>query len=150
MAQPTERRARIGYAVAAIVDAALLLAINAHETWLPWTRGAVTETFADALWAVNLALWVQLLGNAMLVVSHPPWFRHMAEFGFALVTVIGAGVLYEVFPFDFQAIGQPWLAVLARVVLILGLVGGGVAMVVAAVRIGRGGGTTQRPADLGV
>jgi hypothetical protein len=150
MAKRAEKDGRAGFVVAAIVNALLLLGVNAHETWLPWTHGVVTEAFPEVLWAVNSALWVQVLGNALLVFTHPLWFRRMAEFGFGLVTILSSAALYQVFPFDFAAIQLPWLTVVARILLILAIVGGALGMVTAMVRMGRGDGTRQRPLDAGI
>ena len=150
MAKRIEKDGRFGFLAAAIVNALLLLAVNAHETWRPWTNGVVTDAFLEVLWAVNLALWVQVLGNALLFFTHPLWFRRMAEFGFALVTVVSSAVLYQVFPFDFAAIQQAWLDVVARIFLIVGIAGGALGMVVAMVRMGRGDGSKRRPLDAGI
>lgn len=141
MANPAKRDGRVAYVVGAIVSGLLLLGVNATDTWSTVTRGVVTDAFADAAWAVNLALGGWFLGLAALLLSHPLWFRRMAELGFGLVTVIGAGALYEVFPFDFAAIGRPGLAVLAHAVLLAGLVVGAVLMAFAMVRMARGDGT---------
>lgn len=141
MANPAKRDGRVAYAVGAIVSGLLLLGVNATDTWSTVTRGVVTESYADAAWAVNLALWGWFLGLAALLFTHPLWFRRMAELGFGLVTIIGAGALYEVFPFDFSAIGRPGLAALAHAVLLAALVAGAILMAFAMVRMARGDGT---------
>jgi hypothetical protein len=141
MTNQAKREGRVAYAVGAVISGLLLLGANATDSWAQLTHGVVTDGFEVSSWAVNLALWTWFLGLTTLLFSHPLWFRRMAEFGFGLVTVIGAGVLYEVFPFDFGAIGRPGLAVLARALLLAGVVVGAVEMVFAMVRMARGDGT---------
>lgn len=142
MANPAKRGGRAAYVVGAIVSGLLLLGVNATDTWSTVTRGVVTDAYAEsAAWAVNLALGSWFLGLTALLFSHPLWFRRMAELGFGLVTVVGFGALYSVFPFDFAAIGRPGLAAVVRAVLLAGLVGGAVLMAFAMVRMARGDGT---------
>lgn len=142
MANPAKRDGRVAYVVGAIVSGLLLLGVNATDSWSTVTRGVVTDAYAEsAAWAVNLALGSWFLGLIALLFSHPLWFRRMAELGFGLVTIVGFGALYSVFPFDFSAIGQAGLAVLVRVVLLAGIVSGAVLMAFAMVRMARGDGT---------
>jgi hypothetical protein len=131
---------RIGYVVAVIINAALLYLINARPGWQTWD--VLTADFLTVLWIINLSLSLSLIANALYLVYDAPWFRAMCELVLAVVSLIVAVRVYQVFPFDFTAFAYAW-TVLARVVLVIAMFGSAIAIIVqfvglirAAVRIG--------------
>ena len=131
---------RIGYVVAIIINAALLYLINARPGWQTWD--VLTADFLTVLWIINLSLSLSLIANALYLVYDAPWFRAMCELVLAVVSLIVAVRLYQVFPFDFTAFAYAW-TVLARVILVIAMFGSAIAIIVqfvnlirAAVRIG--------------
>jgi hypothetical protein len=131
---------RIGYVVAIIINAALLYLINARPGWQTWD--VLTADFLTVLWIINLSLSLSLIANALYLVYDAPWFRAMCELVLAVVSLIVAVRVYQVFPFDFTAFAYAW-TVLARVILVIAMFGSAIAIIVqfvnlirAAVRIG--------------
>ncbi len=127
---------RAGYVVAAVVDAAMLYAVNRWPGWddaglphRPDARGARPRERLDA----------RLAGRATCTyVAHdgPRW----RATGDLVVTAVGAAALlriWRVFPFDFGDSSVDW-ALVVRVLLAVGIVGSGIALVVAFARLVRG------------
>lgn len=144
--KPTKETGPVGFFFAAIFNFLMLLLANAHAWWRPLLGGVVTEAFADMLWAVRLGCIVQIVGNVVLIASHPWWLRRFADLVFATVGMIGAIVGYRVFPLDLSRFGD-WATTLVRVLMIIGIVGSAIAIVVAFVRLigGEGKRTPAHP-----
>lgn len=137
-----KERGPLGFAVAAIFNFLILLLASAHATWRPWLGGIVTDAFADVLWAVNLTCMVQIIGNLILYVRSPWWLRRLMDVVFAVAALIGAIVLYRVFPFDLERFGE-LVVVLAHVLLFFGIFGTSVAIFVNLVRLASGSGSSH-------
>jgi len=125
---------RVGYAVAVLIDAALLLLLNVSPGWsaLPF----LTEGFATVLPVVNLSLVVALLVNAVQLVTDPAWLVAAGQLLNAAIALIVSLRLLGVFPFDFSAYSWPWDTVIT-VILWVGLIGSAIAIVVSVVRLVR-------------
>jgi len=144
-ATPRISKAKTGgtgeYATAAIVNLVILMVINLWVVWRPWTRGVVTGDWVRVLWAANLSAGVQAGGSLLLAFTSPSWLVKVLDLAFALVTVLSAAIFFAVFPFDFSRIDAAWFNTAARLLLLLGVIGAGFAVVLSAVRLfGRGGG----------
>lgn len=143
---PSPRKERgAGAFVAAIVfNALFLLVAHAHDVWRPWLGGVVTPAYADVLWTVNLGAAVQILGNALLL-SRVSFLRHrVVDFAVAVSGLIGAVVFLRVFPLDLARFGAG-AEVVARVLLVLGVLGASVAVLVAVVRLAVGANPPASP-----
>ena len=117
-ASPATRR--FGYSVAIVINAALLVLVNNVLVWdwFVW----LTDDFEQVLPLLSLSLAASILVNVVYLFYDRAWFKSASQI---LVSVIGLGVAVRtlrVFPFDFSAYEFNWAAV-ARVVLILGVVG---------------------------
>jgi len=128
------------YVASVIVNAIMLLVINLYAVWRPWTKGVITQDWPQVLWAANLAGAVQVVGGMVLVASRPRWLARLGELVFSVVSLISAAVLYSVFPFDFGRIGAEWMNTVTRVLLMIGLFGGSIAVVVNLVKLFSGPG----------
>ncbi|MCK2214794.1 hypothetical protein MF672_013470 [Actinomadura sp. ATCC 31491] len=110
---------RAGYTVAAVIDAALLYAVNVRPGWqvVPFlTAGTV-----QVVWLVNLSMIVGLAANLIYVIHDPRWLRSAGDLAGA---VVGTAVLIKtlrVFPFAFGESAVNWELV-ARTVLIVAIV----------------------------
>ncbi len=130
---------RVGYAVTAVVNAALLYVVNAWPGWqaLPF----LTEDARQVLELVNLLLVAGLAAHVDYLTYDAPWTRSLGDL---VTTGIGLAVLvrvWQVFPFTFA--GSAAGSVVVRLVLAVAIVGsaiGTVAHLVALVRHGVGGG----------
>ena len=129
-----EDRSSLDFAVAAIINFLFMLLMNAHDAWRPLLDGVVTESFDDALWAVNLGCELQIFGNLILSVTSPEPLRRFSEFVFAIGALVAAVVFYRVFPLDLDRFGEP-VVVLARVVAFLGVAAASMTILVNFVRL---------------
>jgi hypothetical protein len=123
---------RFGYVVAAAVNAALLYLVNARPGWdaVPFLTDDTTLVLA----AVNASITAGLVANLLYLVADP---RRLRAVGDAVTTAVGLYAmvrLWQVFPFD---VTDGWTTVL-RVLLGVGIVGSGVAIVSALARLATG------------
>ncbi|MBI1377799.1 MAG: hypothetical protein GC157_10005 [Frankiales bacterium] len=125
---------RFGYVVAVAVNLVLLFLVNIRPGWdvVPF----LTPSFTDVLPLVNLSMWVAVAVNVVTLVHDPPWLVDAGQLVSAVFTVVVGWQLLETFPFDFTAYSIDYAA-LTRVLLWIAIVGGGIAVVVWLVRLGR-------------
>jgi hypothetical protein len=125
---------RTGYVVGALINAALLIGIN---IWPGWTVVPfLTETTPLILPWVNASLIVAVVANALYLVADPRWLRAVGSIGTSAVGLLATVRTWQVFPFDFGESAVDW-ALLMRIALVLGMVGGAVAIVVGLVALSR-------------
>jgi hypothetical protein len=112
---------RIDYIVAIIVNVIILIVVNQILNW--GTFPFLTQDFKDVLPIQNILLAVSIIFNAAFLFYDPDWFTALLRM---VINAIGIAVIARyliVFPFDFSAYsGFNW-TVLARVILIIGIVG---------------------------
>lgn len=130
----------VGEAIAAaVVNGLVLWVLNHDETWRPWTHGVVTDAWASVLPWLNVATVVQLAGNLLVAIFRAPLFGRVMEVVLTAAGVLGALALIDVYPFQFSRIAGPWLDLVVQLLLLLGVVGGSIGVLVAAVRVFTGG-----------
>jgi hypothetical protein len=122
---------RIGYLIAAVLDAVLLYLINGRPGWaaLPFLTGDTTEVVT----LLNISLVVGVVVNLLQVGYDPRWLvaaGALATTGIGLVVLIR---LWQVFPFDFGS-SSVW-PTFARVLLVLAIVGSVAGLVVNSVTL---------------
>ncbi len=125
---PTERSS-LGYAFAALLNFGFLLCVNAHAVWRPWLGGVVTDAFGQVLWAINLGLVVQILGDLLLSVTSPRPLQRFIELLDSVTGVIGAVVFYRVFPLELSRFGQ-FLPMVAQLALFAAVLAAALAVVI--------------------
>jgi hypothetical protein len=111
---------RAGYAVAVLVNGALLFAVNGWPGWeaLPF----LTQDTTLVLGLVNASILVSLAANAVYLLHDPPWLRALGD---VVTTSVGLAALvriWQVFPLDFGDSSFDW-ALVAHVLLGVALVG---------------------------
>jgi len=110
-----EEKTEYGFAI--IVNVILLYIFN---NLLNWHVYFVTTALNDVLWIINLSIIATIIGNFLMLVYHPNWFRHVMKVILNIFAFAAVYFLYIVFPFNFSnAFLNGGLAVL----LILGMVG---------------------------
>jgi hypothetical protein len=124
--RPSRASRRAGYVVAALVNLAILYAVNVWPGWdaVPF----LTLDTERVLGLLNASLVVAVVVNLAFVAFDPRWFKALGD---ALTSAFGFVVTWAVlavFPFDFTAYSFNWTAV-TRVLLVVGLVGSLVAVV---------------------
>ena len=142
--QPTTAN-RVGYVIAIVINAALLVVVNNLLAWgwISW----LTDDFEEVLPLLNLSLTATILVNLVYLAFDAEWFKSLCELGLLSISLAVTIRLYQVFPFDFSAYDVDW-AVLARIVLIIAMVGVGIAMIVQVVKLVRfaiAAGTSEQP-----
>ncbi|MGA2478035.1 MAG: hypothetical protein ABSG63_04710 [Spirochaetia bacterium] len=128
-----ERRAGefIGAAVFSVI---IIVAMNTAPIWRPLTHGVVLPRWSDILWAANLSLAAQMVGNLLLAAYRPPWFLTLMQTVFAAGGLLSVIVFFLVFPLNFSLVVGAWLNTLVWLVLIVGIAGSAIALVVNLVR----------------
>jgi hypothetical protein len=118
--RPPAAARRSGYAVAAVLNLVMLYLINGRPGWtaLP----VLTDDATRVLALVNVSLAAGLVVNLVQLIHDPPW---VVALGGMVTTAIGAAALlrmWQVFPFEFGGTSFDW-ALVARVLIALGLIG---------------------------
>jgi hypothetical protein len=120
---------RVGYAASAFINAVILYVINVQPGWedAPF----LTDAAPRALVLVNLSLLAGIVANAVYCLADGPWVKTVGD---STTTTIGLAALvrtWQVFPFDFAAWTFDW-ALVARIVLVVALIGTVAALLVQA------------------
>ena len=115
------------YIVSAVINAVFLFLVNKIPDW---NLAFIADTYPNVLWALNLSLIVQIAGNFLLVFYHPMVLHHVGNMLFSIAGFIALIVVYTVFPFHLPELRSGWLPTLVRIVMIVGMVGTGIATIV--------------------
>lgn len=140
-AGPTARR--VGYAVAAVCNAAFLWIAHQLLDW-GWPD-FLTDEFDELLPIVTFSFGVGIIVNLALIGYDPPWFRSVCSITTSAIGFVVAVRTYQVFPFDFSSYDVDW-SWLARLVVIIVVVGSALGVIVEAVKLATGRATEWRPA----
>ncbi|MCA9638001.1 MAG: hypothetical protein KC420_18360 [Myxococcales bacterium] len=124
---------RVGEIVANLVG---LIVINLYALWLPFTFGVVTDDFADVVPALSAFALLTIVDHVVALAVGTPRAGLVADVLAAALAIAGTAVVLRVFPFDFGAIGLPWIALIAHGVLIFALVVGCIRLVADLLRFG--------------
>jgi hypothetical protein len=135
MSKSTSASRRAGYAIGALVNAILLYLINIWPGWriVPF----LTDSMSQVIGLVNLSLIVGIVVNVLTLIVDRVRVKAVGD----LVTLgIGIAVLvrfWQVFPFNFPPGPIDWELV-ARVVLVVSIIGSVIAVIVQCVVLIRG------------
>lgn len=105
------------YVAAIIVNLIFLYIFN---NLLNWHIYFVTIALNEILWIINLTIAVAIIGNFLMLLYNPNWFRHTMKVILNTFAFIGVYFLFTIFPFDFN---NPFLNTGLAVLLLLALVG---------------------------
>ncbi len=121
----------VNYYIAIAVDIILLYFFNnivfANIFFLS------AKDLTNCLWAINLALGIGIIGNFIFLLYRPRWFRHLVQAVLNALAVLAVYVIFRVFPFTFT--DDVWRTV-ARIIMIIIMVGAGIGFVVEVVKSG--------------
>lgn len=120
---------RAGYVVAVFVNAVLLWVIDNLEEWdvVPW----LTDDVSRVVPIINVSLVASLVVNLIYLGYDTAWFTSLTQIVLLSISMAVMIRMYAVFPFDFSAYDFNWETV-ARVVMILAMVGIGIGVIVEA------------------
>ena len=130
--RPRPAGRRVGYAIVVAANAALLIVLNAQPGWQEFSF--LTAATPQVLGLFNASLAVSLAVNLGYLARDPKWLKSLGDLVTAALTLAVAIRLWQVFPFAFNG-SAAWLATAVRVLLIVGLIGAGIAIVVQAVTL---------------
>jgi hypothetical protein len=127
------------YAWSVFGNVVALVVVNMVLLWRPWTRGVVLESWVDFLWAADLSIALQIVGNLVLAFYRPAWLDALMRVLFSAAGLLSLIVFWIVFPLDFSALVGEWLNLLLRVCLAIGMVATAIVGVVQMVRFATAG-----------
>lgn len=123
------------YVAAIVVNAVLLYVANNLLGWeFPQF---LTDDFGKVLWIINLSLVATIVANFTYLGFDAAWFKSATQIGLNALTLTVSVRMYRVFPFDFSS-SQFDYAPIARIVIILTMVGTVAAMIVELVKLATG------------
>lgn len=108
---------RVGYVAAAGVNLLFLWIANHLLEW-EWPS-FLTGEWEDLLPIVQFSLGATIVVNLVWVAYDHGWFRHLAQAGLNLISLVVAAQTWEIFPFD---LSDGWQTVF-RIVIAIGILG---------------------------
>jgi hypothetical protein len=105
------------YTAAIIFNFIFLYIVN---NLLNWHVYFVTSALTEVLWFINLSIVVAIIGNILMLLYRPDWFRNVTKIVLNIVAFVAVYFVYIIFPFNFSNSFLNWgLAAL----LILAMIG---------------------------
>lgn len=122
------------FVVSVVVNLIGIAIVNTAIIWRQYTNGVILESWIDILWAANLSMIVQVVGNILLAIYRPARMYSLIQAIFAAAGLVSVVVFYNVFPLDFSQMLGNWLNTLAKAVLIIAMAGLSIGLIVNLVR----------------
>ena len=123
---------RGGYLVSIAINAVLLYLLNAHPGWQ--SMSFLTPATAQVIGLVNLTLSAGIAANGVYVIADPPPLRAVGDLVTLTITLVATVRVWDVFPFAFHG-SVAFVAVVARVLLIIGIVGASIGILYSVVTL---------------
>ena len=120
--EPSGRR--LGYVIAIAINLLVLWIVHSVANW---GLSFITASWPQVIWAFNLSIGATIVANTAFLVYDGAWFKHLVQMVLNLLGIVVIVTLFRVFPFDF---GSEWVNQLARLALVLGLLGTVIAVIV--------------------
>jgi hypothetical protein len=132
--------------VAVAINLAMLIVVqNLLEWgWLPF----LTDEFAEVVPWISMSLILSIVANLVYQFDDSPQVKSTGQILVNLVSVIVTYRIFTVFPFDFSSYEFNW-ATTVRTVLVLAMVGAGIATLTEALNLGKSGSAPRRSVDVG-
>jgi hypothetical protein len=132
--RPSVAARRSGYLIAVAINTALLYLVNVQPGWqaVPF----LTASTSEVIGLVNLSFAAGLAASLACLVHDSRWLKSLGDLVTAAIGIAVAAAVWQVFPFDFHGSSFDW-AQLVRVLLIVAIVGGGIAVLVQAASLVR-------------
>jgi hypothetical protein len=121
-----------GESITAVVTSTIFAVV---VNMLPgWNIGFLTPALTAVLPAVTLSLVVDGASHLSLAFYSPRYLHHALHALMAGFSFNAARVVYTVYPFDFSGVPALPLDLLAKIALIVGMVGSGISLIVNGIR----------------
>ena len=111
------KREQSEYFTAIIFNLIFLYIVN---NLLNWHIYFITNAFNEVIWIINLTIIATIIGNALLLLYNPLWFRHLMKIILNIFAFIAVYIVYNIFPFNFYNSFYDWAF---NILLILGMIG---------------------------
>ena len=111
-----------------------IVIVNTVPLWSHLTHGVILDSWVNILWAANLSMFAQIVGNGMLAVYQPARLYSLVQGFMAAAGLVSVIVFFNVFPLDFSQVIGSWLNVLTKAALILAMFGTSIGIIVYMVR----------------
>lgn len=121
--------------VGAIIGAIIgLIIVNSVPLWSHLTHGVILDSWVNILWAANLSMAFQIVGNFILAIYRPARLYSFIQAVLTAAGLVSVIVFYNVFPLDFSQLVGNWLNLLVKGALILAMFGTTIGIIVYLVR----------------
>ena len=123
---------RAGYVISIAINVAMLVIVqNLLEWgWLPF----LTNEFAEVVPWISFSLIASIVANVIYQIDDSQTVKSVGQIGVNLISVWVSYIILTVFPLDFSGYQFDW-EIVARVVLILAIVGAGIGALVEAMKL---------------
>lgn len=139
-------RLRVGSGVAVVINLALLIITDnlLDWGWLPFLTGE----FAELVPWISVSLMLSIVTNLFYLFEDRLEVRAVGQILVNLVSIVVTYRILLVFPFDFDGYAFAW-EVIARIALVLAIVGAGIGILFESIRLGTGGYTHAKEVTRG-
>ena len=121
----------VGNIIGAVIG---LVIVNTVPLWSRFTHGVILDSWVNILWAANLSMVAQIIGNFVLAIFRPARFYSFIQAILAIAGLVSVVVFFNVFPLDFSQVIGSWVNLLAKAALVLAMFGTVVGIIVYLVR----------------
>jgi uncharacterized membrane protein SirB2 len=132
---------RFGYGIAVVINLVMLVVVQNVVEW-GWPP-FLTQEFADVVPWISASLLVSIAANLIYQFNDSPAVKSTGQILVNLVSIAVSYVVLQVFPFDFSSYAFNW-APIARIVLILAIVGSGIGVLTEAIHLVSSGPDKER------
>ncbi len=121
----------VGEIIGAVIG---LVIVNTVPLWSRFTHGVILDSWVNVLWAANLSMVAQIIGNFVLVIYRPARLYSFVQAVMTAAGLLSVLVFFNVFPLDFSHIVGSWMNLFLKGALILAMFGTLVGIIVYLVR----------------
>lgn len=106
------------YIGAIIVNIILFYIFN---NLLNWHIYFITNALNEILWVINIAITATIIGNIILIIFNPEWFRHIIKIILNIFAFTAVYSIYSIFPFNFSLFLIDWSVTIALIFIMAGI-----------------------------
>lgn len=126
---------KFGYVLMIAINAAGLVVVNNLLAW-NWFH-FLTNDFTRVVGIITASMVVSLVANLVYLANDAPGVRLLGQMAVTALSIAASVRVYQVFPFDFTPYSFDW-ALVARILLILGIVGAAMGLIAEFTKAARG------------
>ncbi len=106
------------YIGAIVVNIILLYIFN---NLLSWHIYFITSALNEVLWIINLTVIATIIGNIILLIFNPKWFKHIVKIILNILAIAAVYSIYSIFPFNFSSFLADWSVTIALIFVMIGI-----------------------------